>query len=144
MSYGTWYPGRTGRYGVDPGLRIGDAERNQVAEALSQHFSEGRLDATELKERLDQAMGAKTRGDLAGLTTDLPPLPRPPGPPPSVLGRIALWGALFLFLAAFVVPWNYYGGYPWVLHVPWLLVGIGVVLLLRSRRRRHRRAAIGA
>ena len=33
---------------------------------------DGRLDAAEFKERLDQAMSAKTRADLAGLLTDLP------------------------------------------------------------------------
>lgn len=141
MSCGAWYPSRTRSYGADPGLRIGDAERNAVAETLSQHFSEGRLDATELKERLDRAMGAKTRGDLAGLTSDLPPLPRPPAPPPSLLGRMALWGALCLFLAAFVVPWHIVGWQPWVIHVPWLLVAVGLFLVLRSRRR-HRRAAL--
>jgi hypothetical protein len=143
MSCGSWYPSRARGYGPDPGLRIGDAERNQVADTLSQHFSEGRLDATELKERLDRAMLAKTRGDLAGLTGDLPPLPRPPAPPPSRLGRAAMWTALFLILAAFVVPWHY-AGWPWVMHVPWLLIGVGVFLFVSSRRRRRRRAALGA
>jgi Flp pilus assembly protein TadB len=143
MSCGPWYTSRPRAFAADPGIRIGDAERNQVTDTLSQHFSEGRLDATELKERLDRAMGAKTRGDLVGLTADLPPLPRPPAPPPSHLGRVAMWVALFLILAAFVVPWHY-AGWPWVMHVPWLLVAVGVCLFVSSRRRRRRRAAIGA
>ena len=41
-------------------MRVSDAERNEVAEELSKHYADGRLDAAEFKERLDQAMGAKT------------------------------------------------------------------------------------
>ena len=74
-------------------MRVGDAERNQVADALSQHYSDGRLDANELKERLDRAIGAKTRGDLSGLLTDLPPLAPPAPPPPTRRRRVAFWVA---------------------------------------------------
>ena len=38
----------------------------------SPHFAEGRLDQVEFDERAGQAMGAKTRADLAGLLDDLP------------------------------------------------------------------------
>ncbi|MGH9101009.1 MAG: DUF1707 SHOCT-like domain-containing protein, partial [Acidimicrobiales bacterium] len=62
------------RCGPDPTLRIGDAERNAAADALSQHYSAGRLDDAELKERLDRAMSARTGADLGGLMADLPPL----------------------------------------------------------------------
>ncbi|HYY19773.1 MAG TPA: DUF1707 domain-containing protein, partial [Streptosporangiaceae bacterium] len=54
-------------------LRVSDAERQAVADALSQHFGEGRLDQAEFDERLSQAMNAKTYRDLDGLLTDLPP-----------------------------------------------------------------------
>ena len=40
-------------------MRVSDAERNEVAEQLSKHYADGRLDAAEFKERLDQAMSAK-------------------------------------------------------------------------------------
>ena len=50
-------------------LRVSDAERNEVADRLSRHFADGRLDQAEFKERLDAAMSAKTQGDLAGLFT---------------------------------------------------------------------------
>ncbi|QFG20775.1 DUF1707 domain-containing protein [Actinomadura sp. WMMB 499] len=79
-------------------LRIGDAERDAVVVALHDHFAAGRLDRAELDGRMDAALAAKTRGDLAALVRDLPPphgLPeaaraRPapvPGPGPAPWGR---------------------------------------------------------
>jgi hypothetical protein len=55
-----------------PGLRISDAERAEVADLLSRHYGDGRLDEAEFNERLDQAMKAKTYADLSGLFADLP------------------------------------------------------------------------
>jgi hypothetical protein len=60
---GNWY---------DPALRVGDAERGDVADRLSKHYSNGRLDHAEFSERLDRAMSARTMADLAGLLADLP------------------------------------------------------------------------
>ena len=94
---GPWHGVRISRSLPDPTMRVGDAERNQVAEALSQHYSDGRLDANEVKERLDKAIGAKTHGDLSGLLSDLPPLPPPVPPPPPRRRRVAMWvGAVAL------------------------------------------------
>ena len=59
-------------------IRIGDAERTEVADRLARHFSDGRLDEAEFGERLDQAMRAKTMADLSRLLTDLPGEPAPP------------------------------------------------------------------
>jgi len=53
-------------------MRIGDAERAQVADRLGKHYSDGRLDETELHDRLDRAVRAKTMGDLTGLLSDMP------------------------------------------------------------------------
>ena len=66
---------------TDPHLRVSDAERNEVAERLSRHFADGRLDQTEFTARLDRATGAITRGDLDGLFDDLPRLADEPSPP---------------------------------------------------------------
>src|SRR5580700_2201344 len=55
-----------------PDLRVSDAERSEVADRLAEHYGEGRLDEAEFNERVDQAMRAKTRSDLAGLFDDLP------------------------------------------------------------------------
>ena len=53
-------------------MRVSDAERAEVADRLSQHFGDGRLDEAEFHERVDRAMKAKTRADFAGLFDDLP------------------------------------------------------------------------
>ncbi len=136
MSYnGGWYP-RPNR-GPDPGLRVGDAERNQVAEALSQHYTDGRLDATELKDRLDKAMGAKTRADLAGLLTDLPPLAPAPAPPPSRSRRAVMWGAIALFVVLIAAPWGQYH-WMWFPRIPWILIGVVGFMLWRTSARRRR------
>jgi Flp pilus assembly protein TadB len=54
-------------------MRIGDAERTEIADRLARHFSDGRLDEAEFGDRLDRAMRAKTKADLSGLLADLPP-----------------------------------------------------------------------
>ena len=76
------HPGnyRTG-WADHPDLRVSDAERNEVAERLSRHFADGRLDQPEFSSRLDRATGAKTRRDLGGLFDDLPRLADEPSPP---------------------------------------------------------------
>lgn len=56
-------------------LRISDDDRHRVAEILRQAAGEGRLDLTELDERLEQAYAAKTYADLVPITVDLPTRP---------------------------------------------------------------------
>ena len=51
---------------ADPNMRVSDAERAEVADRLSKHYSDGRLDEAEFNERIDQAMRAKTHADLSG------------------------------------------------------------------------------
>lgn len=53
-------------------LRVGDAERDEVAAALHEHFAQDRLTRDELDERLTATLSAKTVGDLARVTRDLP------------------------------------------------------------------------
>jgi uncharacterized membrane protein YccC len=122
-------------------MRVSDAERNEVAEALSKHYGDGRLDAAEFQERLDQAMSAKTRADLSGLLSDLPPTaqanrvvapPAPPAPrrrPRSLVHVLAVVAVLFVLAglwSAMVPP-----------HVPWLLIAV-IVFLVWRRDRFHR------
>ena len=77
------YPmGRRDMQDYDARLRASDDERNAVADKLSRHYAEGRLDEVEFKNRLDTAMSATTRGDLNGLFDDLPRLSSEPPPPP--------------------------------------------------------------
>jgi hypothetical protein len=61
----------SGRYGA-PELRVSDRDRDQVVEILQVAAGDGRLTAVELDERLDAALSARTAGDLARLTADLP------------------------------------------------------------------------
>jgi len=53
-------------------VRASDADRDRVVEALAAASAEGRLTLEEYSERSDAALVARTLGDLAGLTTDLP------------------------------------------------------------------------
>jgi Domain of unknown function (DUF1707) len=56
----------------DRGLRVGDREREAVAEILRQQHVEGRLDAVEFNERLERCLVAKTYRDLDQLIADFP------------------------------------------------------------------------
>lgn len=56
----------------EPDLRASDAERGATADLLRRHHAEGRLDTTELEERIERCYAAKTLGELDGLTADLP------------------------------------------------------------------------
>ncbi|WP_166346449.1 DUF1707 SHOCT-like domain-containing protein [Phytoactinopolyspora limicola] len=70
--------------GDDGGIRASDAERDNVVELLSEHTTSGRLTLAELEERVARAFEAKTRSELAALTTDLPaPVATPADRSPS-------------------------------------------------------------
>ncbi|MEY9215191.1 DUF1707 domain-containing protein [Thermobifida halotolerans] len=58
--------------GSSPHIRASDADREGVAERLREHFAQGRLDDDELAERMEAVYRARTRGELALLTEDLP------------------------------------------------------------------------
>ena len=64
----------------EPHLRASDADRAAVADVLGGHMSAGRLTVAEYDDRLARAYAARTYGELAELTTDLPALPPPPAP----------------------------------------------------------------
>jgi len=88
---------------VDPSsMRIGDKERQQVAEVLRDAAGDGRIDMEELDERLGLTWNAKTYADLVPITADLhlpaaaphaAPAPRPAvGAPvgPGHAGSVAI------------------------------------------------------
>jgi Domain of unknown function (DUF1707) len=130
---------------ANPGMRISDAERAEVADRLSQHYGDGRLDEEEFSKRMDQAMNAKTQADLHGLFADLPG-----DDGPAVTGQPAAGGArpltrgqrrtgrynrivaiaLVAVVAAFAVH-----ALGWL--VPWVLVAAVVFFWLRRTRRPH-------
>jgi Flp pilus assembly protein TadB len=113
-------------------LRASDAERNAVADQLSRHFADGRLDQPEFSARLERAMGAVTRGDLDGLFHDLPASADTPVPPRH-RRRMLLPVVLLVVLAATVADSIHS-----TLHVTWLIVAVvAIVVWRRGRRRRH-------
>ena len=119
---------------TDLHLRASDAERNDVADKLSRHFAEGRLDQTEFKARLDRAMGATTRGDLTGLFDDLPPLADQTPPPHPRRRRLVPFVLLVLLVAAAA------GSTLTSIHFSWLvLVVVGLFLWHRGSWHHHAR-----
>ena len=73
-------------------LRMSDAEREQAAGELGEHYVQGRLTAEEHSERLDQIWAARTRAELLPIFQDLPGryAPQPFGPPfPPAFGQPA-------------------------------------------------------
>ncbi len=71
-----------------PDLRAGDEDRDRTIARLREAFAEGRLTQDEFDGRMGQAAVARTMGDLAALTADLPASttgtrrrPSPPSPP---------------------------------------------------------------
>lgn len=82
-----------------PGLRASDADRERVANELRDHYADGRLTMEEFDERIDSVYKAKTFGELAPITADLPA----PPPDPAVqkaqerqrrIARLrAVWGS---------------------------------------------------
>jgi hypothetical protein len=133
-----WYAER--RQVAAPEMRVSTEERNEVADALSTHFADGRLDDAEFKERLDRALGAKTRGDLAGLLTDLP---RPDAEAPSPRRRRRLPLVAMAVVALVVAATWSVRAAP---HLGWLLLVVVVFVVLRNGRlhpRGHRHASDG-
>ena len=149
-------PGPTG--GVPPSqLRVSDAERHEVADLLARHFADGRLDQVELDDRVGRAMAARTRADLDGLLTDLPPLggqapgavtsPPPAGPPTRrrrslgvVLALLLLPGALsFLAHTLLWRTWGWPGAGGFGRFHPHLGLLLLAVLAVALARRWHRR-----
>jgi hypothetical protein len=132
---------RPGYRGAD--LRVSDAERAEVADSLSRHHGDGRLDQVTFNERLDRAMNATTQADLAGLLADLPPTgPPAPAPrtPPGRPRHRLLFLALVVVIAAAAGPaLARFLDVPGRPYFPWLLIGFVAVIWLSHRDRRNRR-----
>lgn len=128
------YPGNGHRtpQAAEADLRASDAERNEVADRLSRHFADGRLDQAEFKVRLDRAMGAVTRRDLDGLFRDLPRLADEPDQRPR-RRRVRLPVLLLLVLVAALAVSSTVS----VIRLPWLLVVVVALFIWHRARRRH-------
>ena len=122
-------------------LRASDADRSAVADVLGGHLTAGRLTVEEYDERLTGAYAARTHGQLAELTADLPVVPEPAPVPPSGAdddqrsvrpgawvrwaGTAVIVTTIWLVTCLTSSSWTY----PWPLWVvgPW-----GAVLLAQS------------
>ncbi|MDQ2724578.1 MAG: DUF1707 domain-containing protein [Actinomycetota bacterium] len=137
-----WYAARPqpSTPSTPPGeMRISDAERAEVTNALCRHVADGRLDEAEFNDRAARATAAKTRDDLAPLLIDLPPLDGPTPEVPEHRPRRHLGWAFLGVLAVLAVGWSITAAATSVLHphVPWVLFLIVAFFILRRRRHRH-------
>jgi Flp pilus assembly protein TadB len=142
---------------ANPGMRVSDAERAEVADRLSKHYGDGRLDQGEFDKRLHQAMSAVTQADLHGLFADLPDadLPdaepasqqsadarspgtaRPAAAPTAARRRPRRQLHRLLPLLVLVVIAAVVGHAMSQLFFPWLLIGVAAVVWLRFGHRRR-------
>jgi hypothetical protein len=60
-----------------PAMRAATADRERAVDVLKAGFAEGRLTQDEYNERIGRAYAARTYGDLAAITADLPAGPLP-------------------------------------------------------------------
>jgi Domain of unknown function (DUF1707) len=93
--------------GAMPELRASHEDRDRVAEILRVAAGDGRLTAEELDERLEKALTARTSGELAVLTADLPAAAGWPGgaaPEAKDLVRIDCRGSNAARTGGWVVP----------------------------------------
>ena len=148
-----WARGATSS--ANPQMRISDADRTEVADRLSKHYSDVRLDQAEFNERLDRAMNAKTQADLNGLFADLPTTdnepdkavkavsqpdrrPRNRRPVQRVIGLILITVVAIFAAHALMWPFGFAGHFLFV-PVPWILVAIIAFLCWRYATRHRRR-----
>jgi hypothetical protein len=75
-------------------IRASDADRLRIIQALEQHTAAGRLTLDEFAQRAGDAFAARTLGDLAAVTRDLPDDRLPaahPATPPGTDARHLAW-----------------------------------------------------
>ncbi|RBY92154.1 DUF1707 domain-containing protein [Blastococcus sp. TBT05-19] len=126
-------------------LRVSDAERSAVASGLQRAHDAGQLDLHEFDERVRDVWAARTRGDLARVTADLPALPPPPGPRRAFtdddagtamkvltiiwlcisLVNLVIWGILELTVGGIHPWWLYVAGPPGAVLGTLYAIGIG-------------------
>jgi Domain of unknown function (DUF1707) len=101
-------PQRGAELASQAGLRASHVDRDRVVELLRVAAGDGRLTAEEPGGRLEAALTARTYGELAALTTDLPArpdsAPGAPVPEPKDLTRIDCHGSSVTRDGRWLVP----------------------------------------
>ena len=118
-------------------VRVGDDERERVVTALHEHAARGRLEPEELDDRVERALRARTRADLAALTRDLPDEPSAPSRPAARPDRATLrfrrhLGIFAVMTVFFIALWALGGGGPF--WPAWPALGWGIALGLQGVR----------
>lgn len=90
--------------GGQPELRASHEDRERAAEIIRIAAGDGRLTADELDERLEKALTARTTGELAVLTADLPAVPGAAAAQPKDLVEIHTMGGSARRDGEWVVP----------------------------------------
>ena len=110
-----------------PELRAADSDREQATETLRSAAAEGRLDADELEQRLEIALGARTYSELAALVADLPAPGRGAGERRPARRRGSERAAFLATAAVLVAIWALTGAeYFWPV---WPILGWGVFVM---------------
>jgi hypothetical protein len=118
----------------DDHLRMSDAERDQAAAALGEHYAQGRLTTEEHSERLDRIWAAKTRAEMAPIFRDLPGPAAPPRPqPPRATPRTSTRGPRRGFPLPLVVLFAILVAITVLTNLPLILIGLAVWFLLVRR-----------
>ena len=115
---------------LQPRMRAGDKDRQQVVEQLGKHFGEGRLTVQEFDERIVRAHAAVHLDELPALTADLPREPEPQRRPTR--SPMQAPSGVFVFLIAMLLAWSMVAA---VVHgAPPLLAFLLLFLFLQRRR----------
>ena len=123
---------------MNQSLRIGDAEREEAARELGEHYALGRITTDEHSDRLERIWAARTSADLAPVFSDLP-RPQPARPEPTMGDRVRAFRPLaslpfalrlLCFVVLFVLA---------VTHLPIVLVALLVYVLAVRRVALRRR-----
>jgi hypothetical protein len=116
---------------LQPRMRAGDKDRQQVVEQLGKHFGEGRLTVEEFDDRAVRAHASVYLDELPALTADLPRDPEP-HPEHRRRSRPQMRVPVFVFLIAMLLAWSMVAA---VVHgAPPLFAFFLLFLFLRHRR----------
>jgi hypothetical protein len=114
---------------LQPRMRAGDRDRQQVVEQLGRHFGEGRLTVEEFDERVVRAHAAVHLDELPALVADLP---REPELHRRPVRRPAPMAAPLVFLLAMFLAWSMVAAV--VYGAPPFFAVLLLFLFLRHRR----------